>query len=79
MTAVNFIIAIIALVVAVLAYNKAGGVTDLKKQIESMGPLREKAADILAKFEKGLRKEGAEEKSEEMPEEKGEETINKQI
>ncbi|MEW6614552.1 MAG: hypothetical protein AB1401_03645 [Thermodesulfobacteriota bacterium] len=75
MTVLNFIIAIIALVVAVLAYNKAGGVADLKKQIESLGPLREKAADILAKFEKGLRKEGTEEK----PEEKGEETINKQV
>jgi hypothetical protein len=75
MTALNFIIAIVAFIVAVLAYHKAGGVADLKEQIESLGPLREKAADILAKFEKGLRKEGAEEK----PEEKGEETINKQI
>jgi hypothetical protein len=50
-----FLIAVAALVVAILAYKKAGGSSeDLQRQMES---LRQKTADTLAKMEKSLRGE----------------------
>jgi hypothetical protein len=68
MTILNFIIAVIALVVAVLAYQKAGGIADLNKQVELMGSVRDKAADLLAKLEKKVRKQEAEEDAKEKKE-----------
>jgi len=67
------IISIIALIIAILAYQKVGGVTDLKKQTEvltSVGntvakatdSLRDKTADILDRMEAAVR--GTEEKKE---------------
>lgn len=70
MTTLNFVIAIVALIVAVLAYKRTGGTADLRKQVESVSAFREKTADLLAKWEKRIRKEEVEEK----PEEKGEES-----
>ncbi len=58
-------IAVVALVIAVLAYLRAGGIPDLRKQVESIGTVRERTADLLAKLEKRVRKEEAEEKPEE--------------
>lgn len=50
-----FLIAVAALVVAILAYRKAGGSSeDLQRQMESV---RQKTADTLAKMEKSLRGE----------------------
>lgn len=46
MTIVNFIIALIALVIAVMAYQRAGGTSEL----------RDKTADTLGKMEKALRR-----------------------
>lgn len=46
MTVVNLIIALIALVIAVMAYKRAGGTTEL----------RDKTADTLGKMEKALRR-----------------------
>lgn len=43
---VNFILAIVALIIAILAFQKGGGPKDL----------REKTADTLAKMEAALRK-----------------------
>ncbi len=67
MTILAFIIAIVALVIAVLAYQKAGGIRDLQEQAEALrfvaDNLREKTADALDKLEKSLRK--TEEKKEE--------------
>jgi len=65
------IISIIALIIAILAYQKVGGVTDLKKQTEvftnlgdtvvkATNSLRDKTADILDRMEGAVR--GAEEK-----------------
>ncbi len=72
MTILTFIIAVVALVVAVLAYQKAGGIRDLQEQAEALrfvaDNLREKTADALDKLEKSLRK--AEEKKEEKSKEK---------
>jgi len=52
MTIVNFIIAVIALIVAILAYQRTGGSKDLKIQVSAF---RKKTADALAKIEKALR------------------------
>jgi hypothetical protein len=60
------IIAIIALFLAFMAYQKVGGLGDLKKQtevltqigdaiIKATNSLREKTADVLDKLEAGLR------------------------
>ena len=36
MTVVNFIIGVIALIVAVLAYQRVGGVNDIKEQVKAL-------------------------------------------
>ncbi len=53
---INFIIAIIALVIAVLAYRRSGGGTI---------DLRQSTATMLSKFGKALRKEEVKEEKEE--------------
>ena len=50
MGALNFIIAVVALIIAILAYKRSGGTIDLPKD------LREKTADTLSKMEQALRK-----------------------
>ncbi len=66
MSALALILAIIALILAILAYQKVGGLTDLKKQTEVLtqigeaiiratNSLREKTADVLDKLEASLR------------------------
>ena len=53
MAYINFIIAVIALIVGILAYRKAGGDTEsLKEQVKA---LREKTAEALEKAEKAVR------------------------
>jgi len=49
MTIVTFIIAIVALVIAVLAFQRTGGTKDLRKS----------TAELLAKMEKKMREEEA--------------------
>ena len=44
----NFVIAIIALIIAALAFQRTGGIKDLKKN----------TAALLAKMEKKIREEG---------------------
>ena len=67
------IISIIALIIAILAYQKVGGVADLRKQTEVLtnvgdtivkatDSLRDKTADILDKMQAAVR--GTEEKEE---------------
>ena len=67
------IISIIALIIAILAYHKVGGVANLKKQTEVLtgvgntvakatDSLRDKTADILDRMEAAVR--GTEEKKE---------------
>ena len=51
MEILNFIIAIVALVIAVLAFQRTGGAKDLKKS----------TAELLAKMEKKMREEEASE------------------
>lgn len=53
MSFINFIIAVVALVVAILAYKKAGGDTEGLK--EQLTVLRGKTAEALEKAEKAIR------------------------
>ncbi len=73
MEVLALIIAIVALVVAILAYYKVGGAADLRKQTEALtslgetvvkatDSLRDKTADILDRMEGAIR--GVEEKKE---------------
>ncbi|MBC8185704.1 hypothetical protein H8E88_31850 [candidate division KSB1 bacterium] len=53
MSILNFIIAVVALVMAIIAYRKAGGDTEgLKEQLKT---LREITAQALKKAEKAIR------------------------
>jgi len=54
MIALTFIIAVIALVVSILAYQRAEGSKDIKTQVNA---LREKTANVLKKMESELRKD----------------------
>ena len=83
MATLTLIISIIALVIAVLAYHKVGGVADLKKQTEVLSnvgdaiakatdSLRDKTADVLDRMEGAVR--GVEEKKEQPKAEKKKET-----
>jgi len=57
MVALTFLIALIALILAVLAYRRTGGPKNWESQMEGM---RAKTADALSKLEKSLRKEDRE-------------------
>ena len=62
MAFLTLILAVIALIIAILAYQKAGGMADLKKQIEhitSSGDLR-KSIDSLASASESMREKTAE-------------------
>ena len=75
MGTVTLIIAIVALIIAVVAYFRTGGVADLKKRVEALtnagetmvskagDSLRDKTADVLGKVEDAVR--GEEEAKEE--------------
>jgi len=54
MAGLTFLIALIALILAVLAYRRTAGPKDWESQMEGM---RTKTADALSKLEKSLRKE----------------------
>jgi hypothetical protein len=56
MAKLAFLISLVALVVAILAYQEAGGTKDLPKRLESLREdLRRETADSLAKMERALR------------------------
>ena len=56
----TFIIAVIALVLAIVAFRRTGGMSDLKEEVNSLDSvtetLREKTANAFEKMEKVLRK-----------------------
>lgn len=60
MSALALIIAIIALILAILAYQRTGGELELKRRLDTLSGaldnLREKTADLLDKMEAALRK-----------------------
>lgn len=59
MAGLAFIISIVALVLAYLAYRKSGGSEELKSKVDQLGittdTLREKLADSLSRLEKAVR------------------------
>ncbi len=59
MAGLAFVIAIVALVFAYLAYQRSGGTSELKTKVEQLGittdTLREKLADALSRMEKAVR------------------------
>ena len=59
MEIVSLIIAVVALVIAVLAYMRTGGIQDLRTQVSSLGSstdaLRSKTADVLDRLERTVR------------------------
>ena len=56
MAQLAFLISLIALGIAILAYQEAGGTKDLTKKVESLREdLRRETADGLSKLEKALR------------------------
>ena len=65
MVGLTFIIAVVALVIAIVAFRRTGGVTAPKGEDDSLNSvtdsLREKTADALGKMEKTLRKTDKEE------------------
>jgi hypothetical protein len=75
METVALIISIVALIIAIVAYYRTGGVADLKKRVETLtdagesmvskagDSLRDKTADVLGKVEDAVR--GEEEAKEE--------------
>ncbi len=66
MTALALIIAIIALIIAIMAYQRAGGQIEIRHQLENLSKatdtLREKTADLLERMEAALRKKEEERK-----------------
>jgi len=60
MTLLILLVAVAALVIALLAYKKAGGSTrDLTRELEKpLDTIREKTADTLSRVEKSIRKDG---------------------
>jgi hypothetical protein len=55
---INFVIAIVALIIAILAFQRTGGTKEIKKS----------TAELLAKMEKRMREdEAAEQEKDKMP------------
>lgn len=69
MEIVTLIIAVAALVFAVIAFTRTGGIQDLRRQVEALGPTtataRDRTADALDRLERLIR--GREKPQEERP------------
>lgn len=59
MEVVTLLIAVAALVIAVAAYTRTGGIQDLRRQVDALssasGSVREKTADTLVRLERLIR------------------------
>lgn len=64
-------IAVLALVIAVIAYMRTGGIQDLRRQVDSLGSatesVRERTADVFSRVERLIR--GREKSSQEQQKE----------
>ena len=86
MGTVTLIIAIVALIIAIVAYYRTGGVAALKREVEALtnagetmvskaaDSLRDKTADVLGKVEETVR---GDEETEEQPKTTPKEKPNK--
>ncbi|MDY6854905.1 MAG: hypothetical protein SWO11_09420 [Thermodesulfobacteriota bacterium] len=68
MSALVFIISVVALIFAIVAFRRTGGMTEIKDDINSLDSItnsfRERTANALEKMENVLRKEEKEEDAE---------------
>ncbi|MBI4413142.1 MAG: hypothetical protein HY576_02080 [candidate division NC10 bacterium] len=68
----TLIIAMLALVIAVIAYTRTGGIQDLRRQVDSLSSttesVREKTADVFSRVERLIR--GRDKSPQEQEEEK---------
>lgn len=59
MEALTLLIALVALVIAVIAFQRTGGIKELRQKIETLSPrtdsVRDRTADILDRFEQVVR------------------------
>lgn len=59
MEVVTLLIAVVALVIAVAAYTRTGGIRDLRRQVDSLSSasesVRDKTADAIARLERLIR------------------------
>ncbi|MFQ5897768.1 MAG: hypothetical protein ACE5JN_05920 [Candidatus Methylomirabilia bacterium] len=59
MAAVTLIIAVVALVIAILAFVRSGGIKDVRRQVEFMSgkteTARDRTADVLDRLERFIR------------------------
>ena len=59
MEIVTLIVSVVALIIAVLAYRRTGGIQDLRRQVSTLGSvtdaLRTKTANALDRLEKTVR------------------------
>lgn len=59
MQVLTFLIAVLALIVAVMAYARTGGIQDLRRRVDSLDSaaegVREKTADVLSRMERLIR------------------------
>ena len=75
MEVLTFLIALLALVVALLAYVRAGGKEEIRKQMDDLGvradTAREKTADVLDRLEQMVRGKQARAEESEAKDESG--------
>ena len=59
MEALTLLIALVALVIAVIAFQRTGGIKELRQEVDALGSrsdtVRERTANMLDKFEKVVR------------------------
>jgi hypothetical protein len=59
MEVVTLIIAVVALVIAVMAFQRTGGIQDVRRQVEALSAksdtFRDRTADVLDRFERFVR------------------------
>ena len=62
MEALTLLIALVALVIAVIAFQRTGGIRELRQEVETLNsssePLRDRTADMLDRFGQAVRGKG---------------------
>ena len=59
MEVLTLLIAVVALVIATIAFQRTGGLKELKRQVDAVnsksGPMRDRTADVLERLERVVR------------------------
>jgi len=74
MEAVTLILAVVALVIAIIAFQRTGGIGELRQQVDNLSSktetVRERTANLLDRFERlvrGRAKESSDQEKEDQP------------